>query len=127
LPGEWLLERRGPAEATDGRTGSADGEGWIGQFAFDLAEVAEADLAMGNHWSSTHPSARFVNVQVVSLCLADGFAGMVDGRFSLYRKGQPTARREVASADQYRAVLAESFGVRLLPDEVARLPLFKPD
>lgn len=124
LPGAWLLERRGPADATDGRTGTADGAGWVKQFAFDLAEVAEADLAMGNHWSSTHPSARFVNAHVVSLCLPDGFAGMVDGRFSLYRKGQASERREVGSVEDYAATLSDVFGLDLPPEDVARLSLF---
>jgi len=76
LPGEWLLERRGPAAATDGRTGTADGAGWIAQFAFDLAEAAPADLAMGNYWSCTHPAARFVNVHVVSLCLPEWWSAI---------------------------------------------------
>lgn len=124
LPGEWLLERRGPADATDGRTGDADAAGWTAQFAFDLAEVPEADLAMGNHWSSTHPSARFVNAHVVSLCLADGFAGMVDQNFSLYRAGLPVERRALGTAGEYSSALTEVFGLELPPEDLARLPLF---
>ena len=124
LPGEWLLERRGPAEATDGRPGTADAAGWAPQFAFDLAEVAQSDLAMGNHWSSTHPTARFVNAHVVSLCLADGFASMVDRNFSFYRAGLPVERREIGTAAEYGAVLAKVFGLALPPEDLAALPLF---
>jgi N-hydroxyarylamine O-acetyltransferase len=124
LPGEWLLERRGPVEATDGRIGAADQAGWVAQFAFDLTEVPEADLAMGNHWSSTHPAARFVNAHVVSLCLADGFAGLVDRTFSLYRVGQAAERREIGTAAEYGALLEQVFGLALPREDVARLPLF---
>ena len=113
LPGEWLLERRAPGEAE-----------WAAQFAFDLAEVAPSDLAMGNHWSCTHPAARFVNEQVVTLCLPDGFASMVDRRFSLHRAGMAAERREIGSAAEYGAVLREVFGLALPEEEVARLPLF---
>ena len=113
LPGEWLLERRGPGDAE-----------WAAQFAFDLTEVAPADLAMGNHWSCSHPSARFVNEHVITLCLPDGFASMVDGRFSLHRAGMAAERREIGSAAEYRAVLREVFGLALPEEEVARLPLF---
>ena len=113
LPGEWLLERRAPGEAE-----------WAAQFAFDLAEVAPSDLAMGNHWSCTHPAARFVNEQVVTLCLPDGFASMVDRRFSLHRAGMAAERREIGSAAEYGAVLQTVFGLALPAEEVALLPLF---
>jgi len=125
LPGEWLLERRGPAEATDGREGTS-GAGWVGQFAFDLAEVAPSDLEMGNHWSYTHSTARFVGAHVISLCMSDGFASMVDDRFSLYRAGLPVERREIGSAGEYGAVLAEMFALALPAEDVVRLPLFLP-
>lgn len=124
LPGEWLLERRGPAEATDGRTGSADGAGWVGQFAFDLAQVAPSDLAMGNYWSCKHPTARFTNAHVVSLCLPDGFAGMVERKFSLYRAGAPIERRDIGTLAEYCTVLASTFGLALPPEGLARLALF---
>lgn len=125
LPGEWLLERRGPAAATDGRTGTADKAGWVAQFAFDLAEVAPADLAMGNYWSFTHKEARFVNAHVVSLCLADGFAGMVERQFSLYRAGAVTEKREIATRTEYGAVLASQLKLALPPADLARLRLFE--
>lgn len=124
LPGSWLLERRGPRLATDGRAAS-DGE-WEAQYAFDLTPVAMADLALGNHWTSTHPEARFTNVTVISRCLPDGFVGLTDRRFRLWRASGAAQEREVTEPEEYRALLAEHFGVELLLAEVASLGLFRP-
>lgn len=124
LPGEWLLERRGPPGATDGRTGRTDERGWVGQFAFDLAQVAPSDLAMGNYWSCTHPSARFVGSHVVSRCLPDGFAGLVERDFSFYRKGFETVKRQIASREEYGEVLGEAMNLALPQGDLARLKLF---
>ncbi|WP_338241738.1 arylamine N-acetyltransferase family protein [Aurantiacibacter hainanensis] len=119
LPGSWLLERMGPMLSTDGRVKSDDG--WEAQFAFDLAQVADADLALGNHWTSTHPTARFTNVTVASLCLPDGFASLVDGQLTVWRKGHETQRRTIETAEDYRTVLQEVFTIALDDSEAAAL------
>ena len=121
--GAWLLERLGAEGGTDGR-GGADGE-WRKQFAFDLAETVDADMAMGCHWAATHPSSRFVNHHVVSRCLPDGFASMVDRRMTLWRAGEEADEREIASAREYREVLEEVFALPLSQEEVERLPLWR--
>lgn len=122
LPGAWLLERLGPKDAGDGRAQSDTG--WEAQFAFDLAEVAEADLALGSHWASTHPASRFTNVTVASRCLPDGFASMVDRELSVWSAGGERHKRTVTDAREYRALLADLFGLSLAADEVAALPPF---
>lgn len=120
LPGSWLLERLGPKAAGDGRALSDDD--WEAQYSFDLAEVAEADLALGSHWAATHASSRFTNVTVASLCLPDGFASMVDGELSVWRAGAVREQRRPGSNSEYRALLAEVFGLHLSDKEVAALP-----
>ncbi len=122
LPGSWLLERMGPRLATDGRVQSD--EAWEAQFAFDTAQVAEADLALGSHWAATHPTSRFTNVTVASLCLPDGFASLVDRQLTVWRKGQEAERSELTEPHEYREVLARRFGLDLSAEEVAHLPLF---
>ena len=119
--GEWLLERLGPVEATDGR---GAGGGWQKQFAFDLRQVAYADCEIGNHWTSTHPAARFTNHHVVSLCLPDGFASMVDRELSVFRAGSEPARHTIGDAQDYAQVLSEVFGLDVPLADVTRLPLF---
>lgn len=122
LPGSWLLERMGPRLATDGRVQSDDR--WEAQYAFDTAQVADADLALGNHWAATHSTSRFTNATVASLCLADGFASLVDRQLTVWRKGRDTQRLTIMARAQYRAVLAERFAIVLDGDQIASLPLF---
>ena len=120
LPGSWLLERLGPKGSGDGRARSDDA--WEAQFAFDLAEVAEADLALGSHWAATHTTSRFTNVTVASLCLPDGFVSMVDGELSIWRAGGEREQRRPGTAADYRALLADNFGLHLSDGEVSALP-----
>ncbi|VVT05810.1 arylamine N-acetyltransferase family protein [Erythrobacter sp. EC-HK427] len=122
LPGAWLLERQGPMLATDGRAQSDSA--WEAQYVFDLAEVAPADMALGCHWSTTHPASRFTNLTVVSRCLPDGFVSLTDRALTRWRKDMPPERRALASPAEYGAVLEAEFGLVLAEDEVARLPLF---
>ena len=122
LPGSWLLERMGPRLATDGRVESD--HAWEAQFAFDTAQVAEADLALGSHWAATHPTSRFTNVTVASLCLPDGFASMVDRRLTVWRQGQEAERYRFEQPQAYGEVLADTFGLHLTDEDIARLPLF---
>ncbi len=122
LPGAWLLERQGPRLATDGRVQSDDA--WEPQYAFDLAQVADADLALGCHWSATHESSRFTNLTVASICLPDGFASLVDRQLTVWRKGAGTDRRTLDTPDAYREALSQVFGIALETADIARLPLF---
>jgi len=122
LPGSWLLERKGPKLATDGRVQSDDA--WEKQFAFDTVQVADADLALGNHWAATHPTSRFTNVTVASICLSDGFASMVDRQLTVWRKGEGAERNLIATPEDYRETLASCFGIALSAVEIANLPLF---
>lgn len=121
LTGEWVLERAGPAGATDGR-GEHHG-GWQAQYSFDLAEVASEDLEQANHWTSTRPGTRFTSHHIASIVLTDGFASMVDGKLSIWRNGVGQMRK-IEDAAEYRAVLKDVFGVELTEQETLQLPLF---
>lgn len=122
LPGSWLLERKGPQGATDGRVRSDDA--WEPQYAFDLAQVAPADMALGCHWSATHPASRFTNFTVVSRCLPNGFVSLVERELSRWQKGSTPSKTVIASARVYRSVLWDEFGIVMSEDEIARLTLF---
>lgn len=121
LDGEWLLERAGPAESTDGR-GGANGE-WQPQYSFDLAEVAPDDLEQANHWTATRPGTRFTTLHIASIPLARGFASLTDRALSVTGP-DGTTRRTIATAHDYACTLRETFRIELAVDEVARLPLF---
>ncbi|MWV26631.1 arylamine N-acetyltransferase family protein [Aurantiacibacter rhizosphaerae] len=122
LPGAWLLERMGPKLATDGRVNSDDQ--WEKQYAFDLMPVAQADLALGCHWSATHEGSRFTNLTVASICLPDGFASLVDRQLTVWRKSAPMDRRSLDTPQAYGDALASVFGISLNTADIARLPLF---
>lgn len=107
----WLLERDG-------------GEGWAGQYSFALDRVWPADLIAANHWTSTAPGTRFTTLRVASMALATGSAGLIDTRLTL-RAGGAAQVINLANATEYRAVLAEHFGLALSEEEVAGLGLFE--
>jgi N-hydroxyarylamine O-acetyltransferase len=119
--GEWLLERSGPIEGTDGRMAHS-GE-WQPQYAFDLAPVAQDDLEQCNHWTATRPGQRFTTLHVVSRVLPDGFASLTECELAIYRGGE-SDKRTVAGPDDYAQVLEEVFGLSLPVIELASLRLF---
>jgi N-hydroxyarylamine O-acetyltransferase len=121
IAGEWLLERAGPPEATDGR--AAPHSDWQPQHSFDLGEVAQADLEQASHWTATRRGTRFTTLHVASIALPDGFAALSERRLTVHRGGK-TEMREVADAAEYAAVLGDVFHIRLTLAEAARLPLF---
>ncbi|PAX07653.1 arylamine N-acetyltransferase family protein [Sphingomonas lenta] len=116
----WMLLRRGDAETTDGR---GAGEGWRPQYSFTTGEVWDADLAMGNWWSSTAPASRFRQLVIASIVLPRGFASLTDRRYRR-RAGTEDAAGEIDDPRVYRMRMSLMFGIDLSKDEVAGLKLF---
>lgn len=121
LVGEWLLERAGPASATDGR--SAPHGDWQPQYTFDLGEVAPDDLEQGNHWTSTRPDTRFTTLRVASIALPEGFAALTDRQMTVY-SGGTSETRTIADVADYARTLREVFRIALAEEDAARLGLF---
>jgi N-hydroxyarylamine O-acetyltransferase len=107
----WMIERQAP------------GEDWAPQYSFILDPVFPSDLAMANHWTASAPGSRFTSMRIVSRVLTDGLVSLTDRRLVHQRIGGRD-EGEVASAEAYRAALADLFGMRLGADEVGRLGLF---
>jgi N-hydroxyarylamine O-acetyltransferase len=99
------------------------GTGWGRQYSFTLAPVWPIDLEMANHFTATRPCTRFTTLRIASRTLPDGYASLVDRTLTISRKGVPEAR-EIESAGEYRAVLAETFALDLSPAEIEALKLF---
>jgi N-hydroxyarylamine O-acetyltransferase len=76
------------------------------QYSFTEEPVYAADLALANHWVSTHPGSRFVGGRIVSIVREDGL---------------DTLSTEGAEPAAYRAALADRFGIALTDEEVATL------
>lgn len=119
--GEWLLERAGPRATTDGR--ARDTAEWQAQYSLDLAPVMPMDLEQANHWTATWPQSRFRAGLVVSRVLPAGFAALTDRTLSIGGAGT-AEKRDLASVEELRAVLAEHFGLHLSAQDLARLGLF---
>lgn len=122
LEGEWLLERAGPLETTDGRAAAhAD---WQPQYSFDLCEVAAEDLEQANHWTSTRPNTRFTAHSIASIVLPDGFAALMDGNYAIWQNGNHETR-QIKKAEDYRSMLFNMFGIELSAKEILQLPMFR--
>jgi N-hydroxyarylamine O-acetyltransferase len=125
MPGDpdgiWLLERAGPAAATDGRM--KESEGWQAQYGFAETLVTAADIAQANHWTATRPGTRFTSLHNASRALPAGFASLTDRQLTVYDSGS-VSTREIGDAEGYRRTLDELFNIALTADEVRRLPLF---
>lgn len=117
----WMLERSGDPSHTDGR-GKAH-EGWLPQYSFTLDSVFPADLLLSNHWTSTAPGTRFTSFRIVSICLPNGFASLMDRHYTRANSGQSNSG-EIESAKVYRMRLSLMFGIDLTVEDVAALGLF---
>jgi N-hydroxyarylamine O-acetyltransferase len=115
----WVLVRDGTAGATDGRGGA----GPVEQYCFKLTEVMQADLDMSNHWTATAPGTRFVDMTIVSIALATGYAAMNDHKCGWHEGGEDTMT-QIDDPRVYRSQLSKMFGINLSEREIALLGLF---
>jgi arylamine N-acetyltransferase len=122
LSGEWLLERAGPAGATDGRAMPSDD--WQPQYSFDLAQVAPDDLEQANHWTSSRPGTRFTTLHIASIASSDGFAAMTDGTLKVYGGGMEREPVIAHTPTDYAAVMRDRFFLDFSDEDAAALPLF---
>jgi len=116
----WLLLRDGDPMSTDGR---GETGGFQPQYSFTLAEVFDADLAMGNHWTSTAPASRFTHTPIASIVLPNGFASLI-GRNYRRRSGTDTTAGEITDPRVYRIRMSLLFGIDLSVEDVAALGIF---
>jgi N-hydroxyarylamine O-acetyltransferase len=116
----WMLSRDGHPATTDGR---GAGPGFQPQYSFTLAQVWDADLAVGNHWSSTAPDSRFTQLRLVNMVLPSGLASLTDRRYHR-RAGEDETIAEITDPRVYRMRLGMMFGIDLTAEEVGALGLF---
>lgn len=110
----WLLERDGPTADDRGASG------WQAQYGFTTSPVAEADLALSNHWTATAPGTRFTTFRLVSIAQPTGFASMTN-RVHRRRDRDGMVETMIADPADYRARLAADFGLALSDAEAAML------
>jgi N-hydroxyarylamine O-acetyltransferase len=106
----WMLRRRGLRD-------------WEDQYSFFTEPVDDAELEAANCWTATDPSSRFVGQTIISIALPHGYASMIDRRLSIH-DGPWSASGEVETAEDYRIILRDRFGISLRPLDIATLDLF---
>jgi len=87
------------------------GADWIDLYAFTLERHFAADYEMANHYTSTHPSSRFVQTVIAQRSATDVRRMLRDRDYSEHR-GDVLTRRTLADDDEVLDVLADRFDLR---------------
>jgi len=87
-------------------------EAWQNLYSFDMEHVFQADIAYGNHYTSTSPMSFFASSRVAMRPLGDGMATLSNNRLTLTREGREE-RRELPEGQAYLDALKTYFGIEL--------------
>ncbi|MEV7415580.1 arylamine N-acetyltransferase [Streptomyces sp. NPDC089919] len=101
----WTLRQRGE-------------EGWEDRNRFTLSPVLPVDLAVGNHYVSTHPRSPFVARPFVQKFTLDALY-QLDGATWTTRLPDGTATERRIAPAEVGPVLTEHFGIELDPADLA--------
>jgi len=85
---------------------------WKDSYSFDLSHVTTADIALGNHFTSTASTTHFVNNRIASLPLAEGRVSLMDHTLTRIAAGNKTTRR-LPPGPEYLTELTKTFGIVL--------------
>ena len=85
---------------------------WEAQYAFTLSPRRLEDFDAMCHYQQTSPESSFTKKSVCSLATEDGRITLSNGRL-IITAGGTREERDVASVEEYRALLMERFGVAL--------------
>jgi N-hydroxyarylamine O-acetyltransferase len=86
--------------------------GWRTAYVFNLEPQIEADYELGNWFTSTNPSAPFLNVLIMERVGADRRYKLIDRRVVIEaRDGEVVEERLVDSAEALHQTLEETFNV----------------
>lgn len=85
---------------------------WKDSYSFDLTHVTAADIAVGNHYTSTSPASHFVTSRVASLPLEEGRVSLKNFTLSRIEGGSKTTR-EIPPGRRYLVEVEEAFGIDL--------------
>ncbi len=88
-----------------------DGAAWTDLYAFTLERHYPVDYEMANHYTSTHPSSRFVQALIAQRSATDVRRMLRDRDYSEYR-GDAVTHRTLADDDEVLEVLADQFELR---------------
>lgn len=93
--------------------------GWSMMHTTDEFPVRPADVAMGHHWTSTHPTSHFRSTLMIAKHLPDRHVTVTHGAVTVRRPDEPTVHRPLADGEL--ADWLRELAVPLTPDEEKRL------
>lgn len=98
---------------------------WQDLYSFDLGHVVDADISLGNHYTSTSPQSFFTWMKVATLPCWEGRTSLGDHQLTIERNGE-TERVTLPTGQAYIDALKEHFGIELgIPYDTLR-PLNPP-
>ena len=115
----YRLEREGDAWVLRSR----QPEGWIDLYVFTTEPQHPIDYEVANHFTSTHPSSRFV-LSLTAQRATPEVRYILRNREYEEVRPERRERREVASAEELLVILDERFGLRFPPGTTFRNPVF---
>ena len=87
-------------------------EPWRDLYSFDLSHVDAADIALGNHFTSTHPSSHFTFSRVAALHTPSGRTTLLD-RTLRRVAGDGEQTQELPEGQEFVDALERHFGIEL--------------
>jgi len=95
---------------------------WLDLYSFDLGHVFPADIAVGNHFTSTHPTSLFTFARVAALLTPTGRVSLLNR--TLRRVTADTEQmQELGEGQVYLDALRTHFGIELDTSYEALRPL----
>jgi N-hydroxyarylamine O-acetyltransferase len=89
-----------------------DDDRWLDLYSFDLGHVVAADIAYGNHFTSSHPSSFFTFTRVAALPLPEGRITLQNRSVRITGPNLRT-ELEIDEGPRYLQALSQHFGIDL--------------
>ncbi len=97
-------------------------EQWLNLYSFDVGYVCPADIAYGNHFTSTHPSSLFTFARVAALARPHGHVSLFNRTLRTVT-ASTVQEQELAEGQPYLDALHTHFGIELDAPYEAMRPL----
>ena len=107
--GQWVLQ-------------SLHGPDWFDLYAFTLEPQYPVDFEVANHFTSTHPSSRFVQTLTAQLPTPEA-RYVLRGRELTILRAAVSESRTIVDDDELLHILADPFGLHFLPGTRFRSPV----
>lgn len=85
---------------------------WIDLYSFDLSHVCPADIAYGNHYTSTSPNSLFVCARIAALPVKEGVVTLFNYTLKKMAAGHESVQ-ELAEGQAYLDALKRHFRIKL--------------